>query len=1049
MARRRKKSKAAAQSRSKEKDAMLVDKSLPALPPNAIPQSAFSPDRETLGSNDTDTPTELSPRPRTNHPHDSSSRSSSRRTRSPDRSIAETTHTDGLLLPSTTYRNKAQAEPSQKEDASDDTGEFFIPMALDTNPPSTTPRSADTWNDAKSKNKENRTAEKDYFAMTKSSGRPQTEKSSKYLAQEQAPDSQATTPHIASQEKGRHLSSDFTEGVSLKDSSRKATTLEKSGSSSAGLDKGRSHNASTHRSAVSNGNVQAPPEKFRLQEVPKGKKSMSRSTSQADVNNDAIPASEKIPKSASGIPTYPPRKESHTSTKNPESPQRQQGTEKSQDSRSRNNTDPRPSIESSSSTHDIPERVDSKSAISRKEVPASKMASSTSVSSGQDASSRSPSPTDDAASTPTVNGKAISGPLVHSPTSDELVPPSRASGRPAPQQQISDSYMVPRAPPPPPAMASHRSNQDSVGSIQLDRNGLPISPKLPRWSGGGDFTMDEDMARILGTDGGSQTLLRRVSNAVRHGRNNSESSIHRSHGRSISETTRMTTSPRWQNVPIMEDLHGIQPRDISSPISISSPIHHEDSAVIRRQLRNSQQRVAELERHASVAGDLKNLSKRVLEKRKTVSVLDSQAEIMIRQIEVLAGYVEKAKDTKQPFDASKLEESAVKEFVQKLEKLKQTMSSAVEQLYEERNELLEEKTQAIIDRDRALQEFEQLSSKNAQLVDMNNEITHQIQERFKAQSGSSIEVPKAGLNGLGIYTHHTKGKSNSSIHLEDLTVRSTTGSSTAVASVGSYPQSMEQEPGMEPATILAAPHVVNIRKGQVKKTFNWKKSGQTVGKGVIKGFKGALASVGQQDHQQWQGQSGDNIGMPYNMTMAPMESPNNLSAPQPGSLPRSVSNDPSRQGFGLFKKSNTMPKAMSSMNVAAPAAEHAEVLFGSELVDRADYERRQIPSVVTRCIEEVELRGMDVQGIYRKTGGSGQQKVVQEGFERMEDFDISDPDLDITAVTSVLKQYFRRLPTPLLTFDVYDRILESNRTYFMLIFPTRMNANRCQMLRMT
>ena len=101
------------------------------------------------------------------------------------------------------------------------------------------------------------------------------------------------------------------------------------------------------------------------------------------------------------------------------------------------------------------------------------------------------------------------------------------------------------------------------------------------------------------------------------------------------------------------------------------------------------------------------------------------------------------------------------------------------------------------------------------------------------------------------------------------------------------------------------------------------------------------------------------------------------------------------------------------------------MLFGSELVERADYERRQIPSVVTRCIEEVELRGMDIEGIYRKTGGNSQVKLIQEGFDRTEDYDISDPGLDITAVTSVLKQYFRRLPTPLLTFDVYDRVLES------------------------
>jgi hypothetical protein len=85
--------------------------------------------------------------------------------------------------------------------------------------------------------------------------------------------------------------------------------------------------------------------------------------------------------------------------------------------------------------------------------------------------------------------------------------------------------------------------------------------------------------------------------------------------------------------------------------------------------------------------------------------------------------------------------------------------------------------------------------------------------------------------------------------------------------------------------------------------------------------------------------------------------------------------------------------------------------------------------VVTRCIEEVELRGMDIEGIYRKTGGNSQVKLIQEGFDRTEDFDISDPALDITAVTSVLKQYFRRLPNPLLTFDVYDRILESTSKF--------------------
>ena len=70
---------------------------------------------------------------------------------------------------------------------------------------------------------------------------------------------------------------------------------------------------------------------------------------------------------------------------------------------------------------------------------------------------------------------------------------------------------------------------------------------------------------------------------------------------------------------------------------------------------------------------------------------------------------------------------------------------------------------------------------------------------------------------------------------------------------------------------------------------------------------------------------------------------------------------------------------------------------------------------------------MDVEGVYRKSGGSGQVNAVKAGFEASDDYDISDPELEIHAVTSCLKQYFRRLPIPLITFDVYDLLLDASR----------------------
>lgn len=70
---------------------------------------------------------------------------------------------------------------------------------------------------------------------------------------------------------------------------------------------------------------------------------------------------------------------------------------------------------------------------------------------------------------------------------------------------------------------------------------------------------------------------------------------------------------------------------------------------------------------------------------------------------------------------------------------------------------------------------------------------------------------------------------------------------------------------------------------------------------------------------------------------------------------------------------------------------------------------------------------MDVEGIYRKSGGNSQVTQVKNGFEANNEYDITDPDLDIHAVTSALKNYFRRLPVPLITYDVYDQFLEAGR----------------------
>jgi len=108
-------------------------------------------------------------------------------------------------------------------------------------------------------------------------------------------------------------------------------------------------------------------------------------------------------------------------------------------------------------------------------------------------------------------------------------------------------------------------------------------------------------------------------------------------------------------------------------------------------------------------------------------------------------------------------------------------------------------------------------------------------------------------------------------------------------------------------------------------------------------------------------------------------------------------------------------------------------MFGRELVEqvRSDsrWGERRVPIIVEKCIEAVDAVALDYEGIYRKTGGNGQTKVITQLFERQDygAFDLRDTDRfnDICSVTSVLKTYFRSLPVPLLTYDLHEEFISS------------------------
>eukprot|EP01137_Pigoraptor_chileana_P029801 Opistho-2@15488 len=77
---------------------------------------------------------------------------------------------------------------------------------------------------------------------------------------------------------------------------------------------------------------------------------------------------------------------------------------------------------------------------------------------------------------------------------------------------------------------------------------------------------------------------------------------------------------------------------------------------------------------------------------------------------------------------------------------------------------------------------------------------------------------------------------------------------------------------------------------------------------------------------------------------------------------------------------------------------------------------------VDKCIQIIESRGLHHEGLYRLPGVQSKvNKLVTLGLENKPIID--DDDLDIKTLCSALKQYFRQLKKPLMTFEFHDELM--------------------------
>ncbi|XP_022245571.1 rho GTPase-activating protein 45-like isoform X2 [Limulus polyphemus] len=102
--------------------------------------------------------------------------------------------------------------------------------------------------------------------------------------------------------------------------------------------------------------------------------------------------------------------------------------------------------------------------------------------------------------------------------------------------------------------------------------------------------------------------------------------------------------------------------------------------------------------------------------------------------------------------------------------------------------------------------------------------------------------------------------------------------------------------------------------------------------------------------------------------------------------------------------------------------------FGIDLTTHAAETGRKIPSIVVRCICEIDQRGSCIKGIYRVSGVKSRVENLCQCFENRPDLvDLS--KIHPFVIANVLKRYFMQLPEPLLTFKLYEDFIDLSKDY--------------------
>lgn len=126
-------------------------------------------------------------------------------------------------------------------------------------------------------------------------------------------------------------------------------------------------------------------------------------------------------------------------------------------------------------------------------------------------------------------------------------------------------------------------------------------------------------------------------------------------------------------------------------------------------------------------------------------------------------------------------------------------------------------------------------------------------------------------------------------------------------------------------------------------------------------------------------------------------------------------------GFIAHKKCSELVPAK-----CVPDLKKIRGIFGIDLTLIVQVHKCQVPFIIIKCVQEVEKRGLQQEGIYRISGFADEIETLKLALDKDgEKTDMSEASYNV--ITGTLKLYLRLLPIPLVTFQAYPTFIATTK----------------------